>query len=255
MGYGPWTTKKAHNMLKSYFKIAWRSVSRYKSYSIINILGLALGIASCLLIFLVVRNELSYDNFHNKADRTYRVTMNALDFNPSVSMAIAPALQSDFPELENVSQFWFQPEGMFKVGENRYNEKAFAYADDQFLKIFDYQWIAGNPNSVLSEPNAVVITESIAKKYFGKKEAMGQVINLDNAVDLKVSGLIKDLPGNTHLPFNFLISFETILLKDCRNKCRHLLRSTGEKKSQQKQNYRSSHLRISISISGICIVR
>ena len=197
-------------MFKNYFKIAWRSVSRYKSYSIINILGLALGIASCLMIFLVVRNELSYDNFHKKADRTYRVTMNALDFNPSVSMAIVPALRSDFPQLENVSQFWFQQEGLVKVGENRYNEKAFAFADDQFLKIFDYQWIAGSPNSALSEPNTIVLTESIAKKYFGRKEAMGQVINIRNEVDLKVTGLIKDLPGNTHLPFNFLISFETI---------------------------------------------
>ena len=102
-------------MFKNYFKIAWRSVSRYKSYSIINILGLALGIASCLMIFLVVRNELSYDNFHKKADHTYRVTMNALDFNPSVSMAIVPALQSDFPQLENVSQFWFQQEGLVNV--------------------------------------------------------------------------------------------------------------------------------------------
>jgi len=197
-------------MIKNYFNIAWRSISRYKSYSLINILGLALGIASCLLIFLVVRNELSYDRYHKKAGRTYRVTLHALDFNPSVSMAIVPALRSDFPQLENVSQFWFQQEGLVEVGGNRYNEKAFAFADDQFLKTFDYQWIAGDPNSALSEPNTIVLTESIARKYFGRKEAMGELIKIRNEVDLKVTGLIRDLPGNTHLPFNFLVSFETI---------------------------------------------
>ena len=95
-------------MFKNYFKTAWRAVSRYKTYSIINILGLALGIASCMIIFLVVRYELGYDGFNKKADRIYRVTLNAIDFNPSVSMAITPAMRSYFPELEQVSQVWHQ---------------------------------------------------------------------------------------------------------------------------------------------------
>jgi ABC-type antimicrobial peptide transport system permease subunit len=197
-------------MLKSYFLIALRNIKRNLSYTFINVFGLSLGIASCLMIFLVVRNELSYDRFNKKADRTYRVTMNALDFNPSVSMVVTYALQSAFPQLENISQFWFQNDGLIKVGENRYNEKAFAYADDQFLKIFDYKWIAGDPKTALSEPNGVVLTESIANKYFGNQNAMGQVININNQTDLKVTGLIKDLPGNTHLPFDFLISFKTV---------------------------------------------
>jgi putative ABC transport system permease protein len=197
-------------MLTNYLLIAIRNIRRNITYSFINVFGLSLGIASCLLIFLLVRNELSYDSFHTKADRTYRVTMNALDFNPSVSMVVTHNLRTAFPELEHVSQFWFQQEGMVKVGQNRYTEKAFAFGDDQFMKIFDYNWLAGDPATALSEPNSVVLTESIARKYFGDKEAMGQVINIQNELDLKVTGLIKDLPGNTHLPFNFMISFETL---------------------------------------------
>jgi ABC-type antimicrobial peptide transport system permease subunit len=197
-------------MLKSYFQIAWRSINRYRAYSIINILGLALGIASCLIIFLVVRNELSYDTFHRKADRIYRVTLNAIDFNPNVSMAIVPAMRNDFPELENISQVWYNESGLVKVGQVRYQEKGYAFADKQFPSIFDYKWIGGDPQTALVEPNSIVLTETIARKYFGQKEAIGQVINLDNQYDLKVTGLIRDLPGNTHLPFVFLVSLETL---------------------------------------------
>ena len=179
-------------------------------YSLINILGLALGIASCLIIFLVVKNELGYDGFHKKANRVYRVTLNAIDFNPSVSMAIAPAMRNDFPELEHVSQVLYQQSGTMKIGNTRYIENGFAYADDQFTDIFDYQWLAGNPKTALADPNTIVLTESLAKKYFNGRDVMGKVINLDNQFDLKVTGLIKDVPGNTHLPFNFLVSFETI---------------------------------------------
>ena len=102
-------------MLKNYLKTAWRAISRYKTYSIINILGLALGIASCMIIFLVVKYELGYDSFNKKADRIYRVTLNAIDFNPSVSMAIAPAMRTYFPELEQVSQVWHQSDGLVRI--------------------------------------------------------------------------------------------------------------------------------------------
>jgi putative ABC transport system permease protein len=197
-------------MFKNYFKTAWRSVTRYKTYSIINILGLALGITSCMIIFLVVKYELGYDNFNKKADRIYRVTLNAIDFNPSVSMAIAPAMRTYFPELEQVSQVWHRSDGLVTVDKTKYNEKSYMFADAQFAKIFDYDWIAGDSRTALSEPNSTVLTESVAKKYFGSKNPMGQMINLDNHYILKVTGLMKDVPGNTTLPFSFLVSFETV---------------------------------------------
>jgi putative ABC transport system permease protein len=197
-------------MLKNYLIVACRNIRRNLGYVSLNVMGLTLSIASCLVIFLITKNELSYDAYHRKADRTYRVTMNALDFNPSVSMAVTPALRTDFPELEEVSQVWYQPEGIVKIGDTRYVEKGYSFADQAFLRIFDHEWLAGDPKTALSAPGSVVLTESIAKKYFGKEEPMGQVIEVDDQKGLKVTGLIKDLPGNTHFPFTFLISFETI---------------------------------------------
>jgi len=195
----------------NYTKTAWRAIKGHRAYSIINILGLTLGIASCLVIFLVVKYELGYDRWFKKSDRIYRVTLNGIDFNPSVSMAVVPAMRNDFPELEAVSQVLFQQSMMIKVGENtRYQERSFAFADEQFTNVFDQQWLEGNPATALSAPNSVVLTESVAHKYFGGKEAMGQVINADNTYNLKVTGVIKDLPGNTHLPFSALMSLATI---------------------------------------------
>lgn len=197
-------------MISHLFLTAIRNIRRHFSYALLNVLGLTLGIATCIIIFLVVRNELSYDQYNRKANRTYRVTLNAIDFNPSVSMAITPNLRNDFRELEAVTQVWFQSGGIMKVGEQRYNEKEYCFVDGYFMNVFDHQWLQGNPHTALSAPNAVVLTKSLAGKYFGKGDAMGQVIRLDNQYDLKVTGVIKDPPPNTHLPFQFLVSFKTI---------------------------------------------
>ena len=196
-------------MIKTYFKIGFRALLRNKSYAFINVAGLALGLAACIVIFLVVQNELSYDRFHKKADRTYRVTVHGLDYNPSVSFAIAPAFRNDFPEAEQVSQYYYQQQGLLKVGQERYNEEGYAFADQYFTKIFDFKWLAGNPETALKEPNTIVLTENIAKKYFGKTDVLGEVIKLDSK-DLRVTGVIENLPSNTHLAFNFLVSWETI---------------------------------------------
>lgn len=197
-------------MLSNAFLMAFRNIRRHFSFTILNVLGLTLGIATCIVIFLVVRNELSYDRYHSKANRTYRVTLNAIDFNPSVSMAITPALRNDFPELKHVSQVWYLKGDIVKVGQQRYTADGYCYADGEFTKIFDYDWIAGDRNSALSAPNSIVLTESVARKYFGRQDAMGQVVEFNNQHNLKVTGIIRDLPPNTHLPFTFLVSFETI---------------------------------------------
>ena len=196
-------------MINSFFLIAMRNIRRHFSYALLNILGLTLGIATSIIIFLVVRNELSFDQYHQKANRIWRVTLNAIDFNPSVSMAITPALRADYPELE-VTQVWYQPDGVIKLGDKRYNEKGgFCYVDEHFMNVFDHQWLAGDKRTALSAPNTVVLTESMAHKYFGKDEAMGKLLKLGND-DITVTGIIKDPPPNTHLPFRFLVSFETV---------------------------------------------
>ena len=197
-------------MLSSYFKMSWRLLARSKVSSILTISGLALGLAASIIIFLIVRNELSFDKHYRKYNRTYRVTVKGHDYNPSVSFAVAPAFSMDFPEAESVSQYLYQQEGMVKVGSDRFNEKGYAYADENFTKIFDFNWLSGNPVTALRRPNSVVLTESYAYKYFGTTDVLGKIIRLDNKTDLNVTGVIRDLPSNTHLRFIFLVSWETV---------------------------------------------
>jgi hypothetical protein len=195
-------------MFAKYLLTAYRNMRRRLGFTIINVLGLAMGIASCLLIFLVVRYELGYDAFNKKADRIYRVNHHSIDYNPRVSPAVAPALRTDFPELEVAQLFYI--DAMVKVGNNRYNEKNFPFADKYVPRVFDYRWIAGNAATALDEPNSIVLTETYAKKYFGLNNPMGQTVTIDNHWDCKVTGVIKDLPGNTSLPFPFMISMATV---------------------------------------------
>ncbi|MBO9731258.1 MAG: ABC transporter permease [Chitinophaga sp.] len=197
-------------MFISYLKTAYSILRRNISYTVLNVAGLTLSIAACLIIFLIVRNELGYDQFYKKADRTYRVTLHELDYNPSVSLAVAPALRNDFPELEQVAQYWYQETGLVKTGNTRFNEKGFAFADAAFLQIFDQTWLAGDPRTALSDPDEVVLTAGIATKYFGNKDPIGQIIQLNNENNLKVTGVVKDPPANSSQPFAFLVSYETI---------------------------------------------
>ncbi|GAB3336169.1 ABC transporter permease [Larkinella ripae] len=197
-------------MLRNYFTIAYRTLLQQKSYAFINVFGLALGLAACIIIFLVVRNELSYDAFHQKANRTYRMVVHGLDYNPSVSFSVAPAFRTDFPEAEQVSQYFYQHETQIEIGKKRFLEEHYAFADAAFPQVFDFTWLTGNPKTALTEPNTVVLTEQMARKYFGDQSAMGQTIRMDNQRDLRVTGIIRDLPANTHLNFNFLVSWETI---------------------------------------------
>jgi len=195
-------------MFKNHFIIASRNIRRNWSYTFLNIFGLTLGIASCLILFLVVRNELTFDNY-KKADRIYRVTWNAIDFNSNISLAVAPKMRAQFPELQ-VSQVMYNKETMIKINNQRFKEKDFVVADEYLPQIFDFQWISGNPKTALREPNAIVLTESIAKKYFGSTNPMGEVINVENQFNAKVTGVIKDLPSNRSVPIQIMLSFETV---------------------------------------------
>jgi ABC-type antimicrobial peptide transport system permease subunit len=197
-------------MIKNYFKIAFRNLLRNKEFSFINVFGLALGVASSLILFLVARNELTYDSFHKKADRIYRVTLNALDFNSSVSLAVLPAMRTDFPELQNATQTFYYSDALISLENEKFLEKGLAFGDEEFFKVFDYEWLAGNPLTALNEPNTIVLTESIVQRYFGEKDAIGKVIKLNNNYNLKVTGVIKDVPANTSTPFAMIASWATI---------------------------------------------
>jgi predicted permease len=195
--------------MRLYFLTGIRNMRKQFGYTSLNVLGLTLGIATCLIIFLVVRYELTYDAFNKQADRIYKVNLHAADYNPSVSLAIVPALRVDFPELQHVSQAWFQGNRLVKVGTAIFDEQGVALADEQLPQVFDYHWLAGNPQTALAAPGSAVLTKSIAQKYFGAREAMGERLEIYGKT-IKVTGVIDDLPGNTHLPFNLLVSYSTV---------------------------------------------
>ena len=205
-------------MLKNYLKVAFRNLIRFKIYSFINIAGLAIGIACCLLILLYIQNELSYDRFNKKADRIFRINTD-LKFGatelaiPVCSDMMGPMLKQDFPQVEEYTRIYnFGGKKMVKKGNNFNTEQKIAYVDSTFFKVFTFPALAGNTDNILNEPNTVVITKSIAKKYFNTVDAVGKYIETDdNGRTLyKVTAVIKDMPENSHFRFDFLFSMKNL---------------------------------------------
>ncbi len=207
-------------MLKNYLKIALRKLSRNRLYTTINVFGLAMGMMCCLFIFLIITYELRFDRFHAKFDRIYRVTTDevindAVSYTMGAPMPMAQALRNDFPALEKVTVMFYMNNGLFSVKNEAGEMKRFqesqgvAYVEPEFFEIFDFPWMAGDPKS-LSEPNNVALTENLAKKYFGGENPLGQTLRLDNQIDLKVVGVVKNFPIYTDLPFTAMISWKTM---------------------------------------------
>lgn len=201
-------------MIKNYFKIAFRVFKKEKSYSIINISGLALGFVCCLMILLFIKDELSYDNFHQDGDRIYRVAaayMRQGVWEPysTNSWPTAERLKTSFGEIEQLVRIAGMS-GIVTYGDNRFDEERMAIADENFFEVFSFPLISGNPDEALKGSNKVVISESTAKKYFGHLSAIGKVLDIsDGALQLQVSGIIEDMPSNSHFHYDFLISGQT----------------------------------------------
>lgn len=204
-------------MLKNYLKIAIRNLVNHKFYSIINILGLAVGIACCLLIALFVQHELSYDKFHKKADRIYRVD-SEIDFSGNhFDLAVAPApmaeaLVNDYPEVEHVVRF--RNRGSWIVGRpnetETFKERDLIFADASLFDVFSIPLIKGNPETALKEPNSLVISKKIAGKYFGDSGPIGKTLILDNEYEYKVTGMFDEIPENSHFHYDLFASMETL---------------------------------------------
>jgi len=196
-------------MLKNYLKIAGRHLLRHKGYAFINVSGLAVGIACCLLIFLFVRDERSYDRFHEKADRIHRVVRERLvSENEWGRLAItpwrlAPLLQSAFPQIEKTVRITRQ-ERLVRYGELQFKEPRFFLADSTFFEVFTFPLVQGDAEAALRDPFSVVLTEATARKYFGDASPLGQVITLDGQHDFTVTGVAADVPENSHFHFDFL---------------------------------------------------
>ncbi len=205
-------------MIKNYLKVAFRNILRHKVYSLINIFGLAIGMALCLLILVYVQDELSYDGFHENADRIYRIAQTE-DHNGDLTnvMRIAPGvttrLEIDFPEaLEKTVRIFPAGEVWTKYEDRLYQEDKVYVVDDPFFDIFTFGFISGNPETALKEPNSIVLNRTTAEKYFGGTDALGKMIEVDmpGAPLLKVTAVVEDMPGNSHFHPDFLVSLSTI---------------------------------------------
>ena len=208
-------------MIKNYFKTALRNLSRNKSFTVINILGLAVGIAACLLIFLVVKFETSFDDYHSKKDQIYRVgsvyyTQDGKSYDAGSSFPAGPALRIDFPQLKEVARIFRRNNDQITIegdAQNRKFQSDVYYAEPEFFNIFDFEFIAGDPKSSLTEPASAVLTREIADKYFGNwQNAIGQTIkyNNDDKQVYKISGILKNVPANTDFPLGIIVSYSTL---------------------------------------------
>jgi len=204
-------------MFKNYVKTALRAIKRHKGYSFINIFGLAIGMACCILILVWVQDELSYDQFHANGDDIYRIikeeyTEGETRWSALTSPPLAHPLKEDFSEIIRSTRFGNWGKRVVQYQDKRFNEDGFEHADPDFFKIFSFDFIDGNPDSAFSDPYSVILTEDTAKKYFGTEDPIGKILTVENIYDVKVTGIIKNIPENSTIQFDFLSPFS--LLKE-----------------------------------------
>jgi len=203
-------------MIRNYIKVALRNLWKNKGYSAINIIGLAAGLATCLLIIMYVWDELSYDKFNEKADRIYRVDSDIKFGGTDMKLAVSSdpmgaTLKRDYPQVEQFTRI-YASEGrkLIRKGNEYVTEPAIAYVDSTFFDVFSFPLIAGNPKTALNDPNTAVISQSGAKKYFGTEDVIGKVIETNEKVSFKITALMKDMPHNSHFKFDILLSMDNV---------------------------------------------
>ncbi|MEZ4954782.1 MAG: ABC transporter permease [Saprospiraceae bacterium] len=203
-------------MFQNYLKIALRNLLRNKLYTSINILGLSIGMLVCLLIFLFVSHELSFDRFHSNSENIYRLNEvqtfgNITPQKVALSMPLmGETMKSDFPEVEDFTRFHNFGQSLYKAADKEMFIESVIGVDSSFLNMFDFPWIEGDRENALKEPFCVVLTESVAHNFFGDDNPIGQTITDEDGDGLKVTGLIKDTPENSHLQFDALVSLTSI---------------------------------------------
>lgn len=203
-------------MLKNYFKIAWRNLIRHKGFSLINIVGLAIGLSCCVLVSLFIIDELSYDKYNKNAGQIYRVVKDFVNDDGSklpdatTPPAIAAAIQKDIPEIEHVTRLFPGWGNKFYVrnGEKKFIEENLYRADSSVFDVFTFKFLQGNPATALKTPDDIVLTETIAKKYFGNKNPIGKTLEIDTWDPRIVTAVIKDVPENSHFKIDLITSLK-----------------------------------------------
>ncbi|MEL6537660.1 MAG: ABC transporter permease [Bacteroidota bacterium] len=202
-------------MIRNYLKVAWRNLLKYRFYSGINILGMSVGIASVLLMALFVQHELSYDRYYEDAERLYRVDFSARMAGNDIelgatSASTGPVFLEEIPEVEDMGRFRTMGTWIVAYEDTRFQEEDLTFADPGIIRLFDLEFLAGNPETALTEPSTIVLTQPMAQKYFGEADPMGKVLVLDGDEEYEVTGVIKPIPDNTHFHFDFFASAETL---------------------------------------------
>lgn len=200
-------------MLRNYLLISLRNLRKHKSYSFINIAGLAVGLAGAILIALFVRDELSYDRYHSQIDQMYRLVNQTpgqgFDGIAKVAGPWGVVAQNDIPEIEAMTRFIFHGRSLVQRGEQEFYERGGFQADSTVFQVFDFEMLQGNPETALVEPNAIVLTETLAERYFGEESPVGQTLLFNNQTSYTVTGVIADVPENSHFRFPYLVSIST----------------------------------------------
>ena len=207
-------------MLRNHFKTAWQNLRSHRAYVAINTLGLAVGIAACLLIFLLIQYETSFDNFHKNKERIYRLgsaikTRDGINYSKASAFPVAEALRTDYPQLEHVARIYGRNNQQITLLNNsnaaeiKFKENVF-FAEPEFFGIFNFPFLAGDSKTALSELNTAVLTQETAEKYFGDwHTAVGKFIKYENNKVCKVTGVLKNIPANTDFPLQVVLSFRT----------------------------------------------
>ncbi len=203
-------------MLRNYFLVVIRNIKKHKTYSLINILGLAVGMACCILIAAYILAELGYDRYHEKADRIYRLeailTLGGKP-HPIASTNFPPslAMRNDFPEVINSVRFVPRRKVLVENENKKFYEERVYYAEETVFDIFTYPMIEGDPKTALVDANTIVISKDMADKYFGDADPVGKTLKLNNETEFTVTGVIENVPANSHFVFDMLLSFQTFL--------------------------------------------
>ena len=204
-------------MFKNYVLVMIRNLRRNAIYATINVLGLAIGLACCIDIGFFIHREMSFDFMHTNLDKIYRILRETGDmdnrrFTASCPPPLGPAIQETLPGVSKVVRLMNpdNPSPVISYGDKKFYEKNFYFADTNFLNVFSFQLLAGDKRTVLSEPFSVVIAESISKKYFGSQNPIGKILKFKNHLDLKVTGIMQDMPTTSSLQCEFIASFSTI---------------------------------------------